>query len=371
MSGEAPPPRRLLSLDVFRGATIAGMILVNNPGSWSHIYHQLDHADWNGWTFTDLIFPFFLFITGVSLVLSRSNSAQQSKSKIYLKILRRSAILFALGLFLNGFPYYNLATLRIMGVLQRIAICYFFASIIYLETSLRGQIFWILSLLFSYWGLMVFFPVPELGAGLLEKGRNFAAYVDQIVLGKHVWANTKTWDPEGLVSTLPAIATTLFGILSGTWLRAARSDGDKAGWLIAAGSVGLLAGSLWSEFLPINKNLWTSSYSVFMSGFALVVLGTLYYLIEIRRSIWWTKPFIVFGMNAITLFVLSGIIGRILILWKVPAAGHPLLKTYIYKALFVPRFSPINASLAYAVSMLLFLYLPLWWLHKKKIFIKI
>lgn len=368
---QAPARRRLISLDVFRGATIAGMILVNNPGSWSNIYPQLKHAEWNGWTFTDLIFPFFLFITGVAIVLSRANSAPQSKSKIYLKILKRSLILFALGLFLNGFPYYDLSTLRIMGVLQRIAICHFFASIICLETGIVGSAAGAVFLLFLYWGLMAFFPIPDIGAGVMEKGRNFAAYVDQLVLGKHVWANTKTWDPEGIISTLPAIATTLFGVMTGAWLRGPRSDSDKAGWMIAAGCLGLLAASLWSEFLPINKNIWTSSYAVFMSGFALVALGFCYFLIEIKKSAWWTKPFIVFGMNAIALFMLAGILGRILTLWKLPTQGHPLIKTYIYKNFFLSWLSPINASLGYALFLLVVLYLPIWLLHRKKIFLKI
>jgi predicted acyltransferase len=212
---------RLTSLDVFRGATIAGMILVNNPGSWSYVYPQLRHADWHGWTFTDLIFPFFLFIVGVAIVFSFSRRVElgYSRVKLFGKVVRRTIILFALGLFLNGFPEFNFSTIRIMGVLQRIAICYFFASVIYLTSSVRWQAFWSFALLFIYWGLMEFVPVPGIGAGLYEKGRNFAAYVDSLILKGHMWSATKTWDPEGIVSTIPAISTTLFGVLTGHWLR--------------------------------------------------------------------------------------------------------------------------------------------------------
>src|SRR4030095_8127084 len=221
--------RRLISLDVFRGITIAGMVLVNNPGSWEHIYWPLEHAQWHGWTPTDLVFPFFLFIVGVSITLALSNRVERGSNKrdLYLKILKRSLIIFALGLFLNGFPYFNLSELRIPGVLQRIAICYFFASIIFLNTKLRTQIFITIALLLLYWALMKLVPAPGFVAGDLTKEGSLASYIDRVVFGKHVWAQAKVYDPEGLLSTIPAIATALMGVLTGQWLRSEKSRYEK------------------------------------------------------------------------------------------------------------------------------------------------
>ncbi|MFI5362926.1 MAG: acyltransferase family protein [Elusimicrobiota bacterium] len=371
----APPPerRRLVSLDVFRGATIAAMILVNNPGDWGHVYRQLDHAEWNGWTTTDLIFPFFLFITGVSMSLSRSGASDRPKSRTHLKALKRSAILFALGLFLNGFPFFQLENLRIMGVLQRIAVCYLAASVVTIECGWGAQAAWAVGLLFVYWAAMTWYPVPGVGPGVWEKGRNFSAYVDGLVLQGHMWAQTKTWDPEGTVSTLPAVSTTLFGALTGRWLVESRSsEGRKAAALALAGCAGMAIGAVWSLVLPINKNLWTSSYSVFMAGFALVILGGCYYLIEARNLRGWTLPFDVFGKNSILVFVLSGVLGRTIIYWKISSLGRAkAVKTILYNEIFASRLSPYRASVAYAVCFLLLLYLPMWALYKKKIFVKI
>ncbi|CUU02123.1 Predicted acyltransferase [Candidatus Thermokryptus mobilis] len=373
--GEELKVARLTSLDVFRGATIAGMILVNNPGSWAYVYPQLRHADWHGWTFTDLIFPFFLFIVGVAIVFSFSRRIElgYSKVKLFGKVVRRTIILFALGLFLNGFPEFNLSTIRIMGVLQRIAICYFFASIIYLTSNVRGQAIWSFALLFIYWGLMEFVPVPGIGAGLYEKGRNFAAYVDSLILKGHMWSVTKTWDPEGIISTIPAISTTLFGVLTGHWLRSKKSDVEKTLWLFIMGNLGLFIGAVWNAWLPINKNLWTSSYSVFTAGFALVVLGFCYYFVDVKGYKKWAYPFIVYGMNAITVFVLSGIIGRLSIYFKVslPDGSKTTVKNYIYENLFASWLGQMNGSLGYAIAHVLLMYFLMWILYKKKIFIKI
>ena len=366
---------RLTSLDVFRGATIAGMILVNNPGSWSYVYSQLRHADWHGWTFTDLIFPFFLFIVGVAIVFSFSRRVElgYSKVKLFWKVVRRSLILFALGLFLNGFPTFDLSTIRIMGVLQRIAICYFFASVIFLTSSLRGLVFWSVVLLFVYWGLMEFVPVPGIGAGLYEKGKNFAAYVDSLILSGHMWSVTKTWDPEGIVSTIPAISTTLFGVLTGHWLRSKRSEIEKSLWLFIMGNLGLFIGAVWNSWLPINKNLWTSSYAVFTAGFALIVLGFCYYFVDVRGYKKFTYPFVVYGMNAITVFVLSGIIGRLSTYFKVSLSdgSTTTVKNYIYENFFASWLGPMNGSLAYAIAHVLLMYFLMWILYKKRIFIKI
>jgi len=363
---------RLVSLDVFRGATIAAMILVNNPGDWGNVFAPFLHAEWHGWTFTDLIFPFFLFIVGVAIVyaFSRRKMAASSKADLYKKIIRRTLILFALGLFLSGFPYYDFSTIRIPGVLQRIAVCYFAASLIYLNSGTRGQWLWAAGLLFVYWGFMAWYPVPDIGAGVLEKGRNFSAYIDQLVLSGHMWSATKTWDPEGIFSTLPAISMTLFGVLTGHLLRSEKSRLEKTVYMLLIGNLALLAGSIWHLWLPINKNIWTSSYTVAMTGMALIVLAFCYYISDVRGYRRWTRPFVIYGMNAITVFVLSGIIGRLLYLIKV-GEQDLTLKNFIYQSLFTPWLPPKVASLAFAFCFILFMYGVAWLMYRKKFFIKI
>lgn len=378
---------RLMSLDAFRGFTIAGMILVNNPGSWEHIYPQLEHAEWSGWTFTDWIFPFFLWIVGVAMTFSFAarTSRGDSSKKLIINVARRSSIIFLLGLLLAGFPFgllwhhnFSLSTLRIMGVLQRIAICYLISSIIYLYTNTRGQIISILILFLSYWLMMFFIPVPDYGAGLFEKGKNFAAYIDSLILSGHMWSATKTWDPEGIISTIPAIATTLLGALTGDYLRKSEhSKIEKSAWMFVAGSIFLLAGTALDMWMPINKNLWTVSYTIFMAGWALCVFGIFYFLIDAKGITKWAHSFAIYGMNAIFVFVLSGIVGRAIVLWKFNVqlssgsyADVPL-KTIITQNIFEPYLSPINASLAYAIVWILFMYLIVWMMYKKKIFIKV
>ncbi|MGB9773600.1 MAG: acyltransferase family protein [Bacteroidota bacterium] len=364
---------RLLSLDVFRGITIAGMILVNNPGSWEYVYPALKHAEWNGWTPTDLIFPFFLFIVGVAITYSFANRLAKgiSRKKLFLQVIRRTLILFALGLFLNGFPYYNLATIRIMGVLQRIALAYFFSSVIYLVFKTRAQVIITVLLLLIYWALMKLVPVPGYGAGILAKEGNLAQYIDNLILKGHMW--TPTWDPEGFLSTIPAITTTLLGVFTGQFLRSNREPLQKTSTLFLLGNVALVIGVIWDMWFPINKNLWTSSYVIFTGGMALLFLATCYYLIDVKKSTWWTKPFVIYGTNAITVYVLSGILARILILVKIPQAEGTsvLLKTFIYQNYFASWAGPTNGSLFFALA-----YIILWLgimtiFYKKAIFIKI
>ena len=219
-------PERLVSLDVFRGLTIAGMVLVNNPGSWANVYWPLDHAEWNGWTPTDLIFPFFVFIVGVAIPLAfaRRVEAGGSKRDLYWKIIRRTLIIFALGLFLAGFPYFRLGTIRIPGVLARLAVCYFFASLIFLKTKWRTQVIVALALLIIYWLLMTHVGAPGFAAGDLSKEGSLASFVDRKVFGPHIWSQGKIYDPEGILSTIPAICTALFGLLTGQWLRTNKSQ---------------------------------------------------------------------------------------------------------------------------------------------------
>lgn len=365
---------RLLSLDFFRGITIAAMILVNNPGNWSHVYPPLLHALWHGWTPTDLIFPFFLFIVGVSITLSFSGKKESHlpAKDLYGKIIRRTLILFALGLFLNGFPFFDITTIRIPGVLQRIAVCYLAASVLFLHSGAKVQAAWAVALMLIYWAAMQWFPVPGVGAGSYEKGANFSAWIDNMILHGHMWSQSKTWDPEGIFSTLPAISTTLFGVLTGHLLRQNMPPLKKLLIMLTGGGIVIAIGYTWSHWLPINKSLWTSSYALFMSGMAMVVLGISYYLIDIKGWRIGVKPFRIYGMNAITVFVLSGLVARLLYLIKWPSGEEIItLKEWLVDSFFLPWLSPVNASLAYALCFVFISYLAMHYLYKKHIFIKV
>ena len=377
---QASPNRRLLSLDVFRGLTIAGMILVNNPGTWSAVYGPLTHADWHGWTPTDLIFPFFLFAVGasVTLALAPRLGRGESAGRLLLRIVTRSAILFALGLFLAGFPWFDLTTIRIPGVLQRIAVGYLAVALLFLATWRRHQIavtvVAMAALLLGYWALMTLVPVPGFGAGDLGKEGNLAAYVDRAVLGPHIWRAATVYDPEGILSTLPAIATTLAGVLTGQWLRAPRPLAAKAAGMAAAGIVAVGVGLAWGQWFPINKALWTSSYAVFTAGAALVVLAACFWLVEIRQWKRWAAPFVVFGTNAIAAFVLSTFVARLLILVKVGGDGGGVavsLHRWLYSHLFAPWAAPVNASLLFAVAYVLIWLAAMGALYRQRIFIRV
>jgi predicted acyltransferase len=366
LTAPAPMPR-LASLDVFRGVTIACMMLVNNPGS-EHVYTPLEHADWHGWTFTDTVFPFFLWIVGVAMTLSFARRVERGadRGKLLLHALQRSAVIFGVGLLLNGFPYYHLSTLRIPGVLSRIAVCYLIAAAIFLFTKVRGQVIAIVVLLAGYWMLMKLVPVPGVGAGHLGKEANFAHWIDSLVLTGHMWSHTKTWDPEGIVSTLPAIATVLFGILAGHLLRSRRSPAERTSWLFFGGNALICLGLILNVWMPINKNLWTTSFSVFMAGLATVVFAIWYWLIDVQRSgrlRWWTRPFAIYGMNAIAVYILSGLIGRLMSLfhWHAP----------VFDTLFAPlSANPENASLYYAIAFTLMLYLAAYAMYRRGWFLK-
>ena len=366
---------RLLSLDVFRGITIAGMVLVNNPGTWSAVYWPLQHAVWHGWTPTDLIFPFFLFIVGVSITLAFARRVERGGGQCDLlwKIIKRSLIIFALGLFLAGFPFFDFSTIRIPGVLQRIAVCYFIASLIFLKTNWRTQAIIATALLFVYWIVMKTVPVPGYGVGNLDKEGNLAAYIDRTLLAGHIWKAAKVYDPEGILSTIPAISTTFFGVLTGHWLRSRRTQLEKVVGMFVAGMAGVAIGWAWHPFFPINKPLWTSSYVVFTAGMALDLLALCYWLIEIKGYRRWSKPFEIFGVNALALFVFSGLFSRLMSLWKMPRADGTTgnLQTFIFDHLFAPWAAPINASLFYALTYILFWLFLMWLLYRKKIYIKV
>lgn len=390
-SASAPArPARMVSLDVFRGATIAGMILVNDPGSWSHIYPPLEHAEWNGWTPTDLIFPFFLFIVGVSLTLSFPSRMARgiTRGKLMIHVVRRSALIFALGLFLNGFPDFDLGSIRIMGVLQRIAVCYLVSGLLYLLTfenqaadgqprraraNLRVTAVVAVALLVGYWALMTFVPVPGYGAGHLGKDDNLGAYIDRTLMGGHLWQESMTWDPEGLLSTLPAIATLLIGILAGEWLRSDRRAERKAIGLAAAGVVLLAAGRILHPFFPINKNLWTSSFVLFTGGFAMVSLAVCYWLVDVRAWRSWTPPFLVFGMNAILAYALAALVSEVSTDFEYLHfhGRETTLHGWIYDKFFLPHLSAVNASLAFALFFVLVIFVLLWPFYRGKVFLRI
>jgi predicted acyltransferase len=288
-----------------------------------------------------------------------------------MHVVRRSAIIFALGLFLAGFPQFNPATIRIPGVLQRIAVCYLLASVVYLGTRLRGQTVAIGTLLFGYWAVMALVPVPGFGVGRLDVEGNLAAYVDRWLMLGHLWK--PTWDPEGVLSTFPAVATVLVGALVGRWLASSRTPNEKARGLFVFGGIGLAVGQLWHLWFPINKNLWTSSYVVFTAGFACVLLGACYWLIDLKRLRGWAVPFVVFGTNAIAAFTLSSFVAKCIGIYKVTRLDGTSIsiKGYVYQKFFAPLAGPVNASLLFALSYVLFWLVLMWLLYRRKIFIKI
>ena len=367
---------RLMSLDVFRGGTIAGMILVNNAGDEQVSYWPLKHAAWNGWTPTDLIFPFFLFIVGVAMAFSFRSRIErgESREELLKHVLWRGLILFALGLFLNGFPnQYHLASWRVYGVLQRIAVCYVVTAILAVWSNRRGWIVTAVGCLAGYWILMRFVPVPGFGipsheVPLLDPDRNLVAWLDRNLLAGHLYEGTR--DPEGMISTIPAIATTLLGLLSGNWLRSTRSAKSKAAGLLWFGLAGIVLGEVCNIWFPINKKLWTSSFVIFTAGLALLCLALCYWILDIQQ--WrgrWTTPFRVFGMNAIAAYVFAEGISHCL--EHVPAGPSQNLQESLYQKLFVPLAAPANASLMYALAFVLLCWAAMALLYRRGIFLKI
>jgi predicted acyltransferase len=363
--------RRLVSLDVFRGLTVAGMVLVNNPGTWRAVYAPLRHADWHGWTPTDLIFPFFLFIVGVAipLALGRRLADGEPSGRIVLRIVRRSAIIFALGLVLHTVSNPDPATIRIPGVLQRIAVCYLVAAVLFVTTSWRAQLGWAAVALLGYWAALTLVPVPGFGAGDLGKEGNIAAWLDRALLGRHIWRIGRVYDPEGILSTVPAVATTLFGMFAGRWIRSMPVPAIMARGLALAGVALTGAGLLWGRWLPINKSLWSSSYAVFTAGAALLVLAFCYWLIEIKRSRWWTRPFAALGVNALAVFFLSTLLAILLARVHVTAGDGRLrtLQPMLFDAAFAPWAPAMAASLAWALANVLLWLLITWALDRRGI----
>lgn len=377
---------RLISLDVFRGATIALMILVNNPGDWGNVYSPLLHAKWNGCTPTDLVFPFFLFIVGVSITLSLTKRKERGDNlfKLVIQIFRRSFLIFFIGVFLNAFPDFNLSEVRILGVLQRIALVYFFTSLIFLFTDWKTQVFLSAILLLGYWALITLIPIPGMGMPnisqptlydpILQKeiAPNIVAWLDNKLLAGHLWKSTKIWDPEGILSTIPAIVTSLFGVLLGKFLRTKLDELNKIIWIFFIANILIFLGLTWDLVFPMNKSLWTSSYVLFTGGLALNVFAMCYWLIDIKKIDFWIKPFVVYGTNAITVYTLSWIGGTFLRRIKFDFNGtETSIRNFLYDNLFRSLFSPINASLAWAIFYVLLWLGVMWIFYKKKIFLKI
>lgn len=451
--------QRLVSLDVFRGMTIAGMVLVNNPGG-SPVYWPLDHADWNGLTPTDWIFPFFLFIVGVSISISLGKRRdERPDKKTYSRIALRSASIYLLGAAISIIPFfqfqstnapdplkmliwlafaaslfflllrnykfaavlcaaallgiaalnlaaynvvpYNYGTLRIFGVLQRIAVCYFATALIFLHTSWKQQVAIAISLLLGYWLVMTTIPVPGCEiTSLSDKACNLAAYIDRVILTEnHVWRGGKVYDPEGILSTIPAILTTISGVLTGTWLRSrsdppALAEGEELDQNAAANppaytggsdslnkvagifffGLALLAlGLIWNSYFPMNKALWTSSYVLATSGLALLTFGFCYWLIDIKGYRAWAKPFVIFGVNALALFVFTGIMARAIAAYRITGAdGQPVsVQRWVVQNIYLQIAQPIDASLLYAISFILLWLFLMWLLYRKGIYIKV
>lgn len=427
---EARNHERLVSLDVFRGITIAGMTLVNNPGTWSSIYGPLKHAEWHGITPTDYIFPFFLFIVGVAIPISlRQRDGEAASSGIYGKIVVRAAKIFALGILIYAIPFFDysktaapepvkllitlgfaaalffyftdrfktagilagcsaaaivvmyatgvsivwwdLSATRIPGVLQRIAVCYLIVSIVYLHTDWKQLAGIGGLLLLAYWFLMTTIPVPGCDVTTIDdRACNLAAYVDRIVLTeKHLWSQAKVFDPEGILSTIPALVTTICGVLTGMWLRTDRSQLEKAGGIFFAGTILLAAGWSWSLLFPLNKALWTSSYVLYTAGIALLTLGVCFWLIDVKGFDRWARPFVIFGVNALALYVFSGIMSHLLGLVQLP--GGSTLHDWIFENLFLSWAEPISASLTFALSYVLLWLFLMWLLYRRRIYIKV
>lgn len=368
--------QRLVSLDAFRGATIAAMILVNNSGSFSETYAPMLHVPWHGWAFADCIMPSFLWIVGVAMTFSFAKRVERgdSKPQLLLHALRRSAIIFALGIFLYLFPDFDFAHMRIPGVLQRIGICYIACSAIFLYSSWRGVVAWLVGCLAAYWIMMTTIPVPGYGPGVLTPMGNFSGYVDRLLLTGHMWRSGNEWDPEGTISTIPSIATMLFGVLAGYLLRRKQSREMAAGWIFLGGAFLVFLGTWLNHFMPINKMIWTVSFTVLMAGISSLTFACFYWLMDVHglgHRI--AKPFVIFGMNAIVVYLFAGLMEEAFIRLKILSVGgeafsvHRFLDEQVL-SLFL---SPQNVSIVYSVGMVLAAYGLAYLMYRKGWFVRV
>jgi len=376
--GSMARPGRLLSLDLLRGLTIGFMILVNNNGSEAVAYWPLKHAAWNGFTPTDLVFPTFLFLVGISTVLSTASRLAQgaTKGSLFLHTVRRAVILYLLGLLVNSFPFFNLHTMRFYGVLPRIAICYFVVATLYLVwPGWKDKVVLLVAALVGYWVLMRFVPVPGYGVPthdvpLLDHDGNLVAWLDrQIFSASHLYERTR--DPEGLISTLPALGTALIGMLTGLWLRTGRTLGEKARGIAVAGLSGVLLGAVWNVWFPINKKLWTSSYVLFAAGLSLLLLALSMWLVDVRgvRRGWWSTFLLVFGTNAIVAYVFSELLAATL--GSIHVAPRVNLERWMYNGIHSVVPDAAFASLLYSLGFVLVCWVAVYPLYRRRIFIRI
>ena len=373
---------RLLALDVFRGMTVAAMLLVNNPGSWEAIYPPLEHAAWHGWTPTDLIFPFFLFIVGVTTHLSREarRARGDGEGALMRQVLRRATLIVLCGLLLHAFPFAPLTQfteIRIPGVLQRIGVAYLFGALLTQRTTVSQQVGILAALLFGYWFAMTLLPVPGqpgIGADWLdEPGKTLAAWVDRALLDGHLWRQSRTWDPEGVLSTMPAIGTVMLGVFTGRWLGTARPLHERLSGLFAAGALATMLGLMWNWWFPINKALWTSSYVLFTGGVAATALAVILWMTDALGFTRWTRFFVIYGTNPLVTFVGSGVMAKAMgALVRVEYGGAEMsLQEALYRGLFAGWLEPRNASLAYAVCFVLVWFAILAILHRRGLVLKV
>ena len=354
---------------------MALMVLVNNPGDGHHVYWPLEHAQWNGWTPTDVVFPSFLWIVGVALTLSlgRRLARGDSRALLFRQAARRAAILFILGVLVYVYPAFDLTTQRILGVLQRIAICYLATVAICLTTRLRGQIAWAFSLMALYWVLMMYVPVPGYGSGHLDVEGNFAHYIDRIVLGSHNYRWTHTWDPEGIVSTLPAIVTCLLGVFAGYIAGLRHTIRGRSLRLFAVGVILLAAGMVLNIWMPVNKKLWSDAFTLFMGGLDFVLFAAFLWLVD---GLGWrspVRPLSIMGMNAIVIYLASEFGDEALgwVHWTGAGGTRIVLREWLYEHLFAGLATPYNASLLYAVAYVLVMFLIAWFLYRRRWFVRV
>ncbi len=371
--GAPHPSVRLVSLDVFRGFIIAAMIVVNTPGNPDFVYPPLSHAPWHGWTLADLIFPSFLWIVGIAVPLALAKRKRQGLTHytVLQSALRRSLILFAFGLLLSNVPFPGDGSVRIPGVLQRIAVCYFGAVVLFLFTTVWQQLALAAGILVLYWFLMLHVAMPGFGAGVLQPEQNVAAYWDRVLLHGHLAHGN--WDPEGPLSTFSALATTLGGVVTGQWLQTSRSRREKTLGLLVSGGAAVALGCVLNRWFPINKNLWTSSYVVFSGGIALFAFAICYWLVEEKGYRRPFLPFLIFGVNPITVYVCASLLSHLLDLWMVAQAGGTALslKEVLYERSFASWAGPSTGSLLFAMGYTGFWLLPMAWLYRRNILIKI
>lgn len=364
----AKQTNRLISLDALRGFTIAAMIVVNYPGSEESVFFTLRHTVWNGLSFTDQVAPYFLFFVGMSIALAYSKRVHDGtpKTALYKKIFFRSLKIYAVGMFLNLMPDFDFHNIRWTGTLHRIAIVFLISAIIYLNTNWKQQAWLAGILLVGYWLALTCIPVPGLGKVMLEPGVNIVAWIDTQYLPGKMWRGT--WDPESILTTVTSVVSCITGILAGQLMLSNKSPQEKVNYLMTAGVFSAIAGYFWGLGFPVNENLWTSSFVLVTSGFAALLFGAFYFLVDIKGKTWGTLPGIIFGANAITIYFLADVWA--LLFYEAKFSGSSLNEKFV-QGLSQAGANPQLASLLYALMFVCINFIPAWWLYKKKIFIKL